>query len=87
MKTIPFPTLFCIAGLLAASPSLRADMPLPPPDKITETSRSGAIVAVSDPKTQTTKILKASSKGVLWEIPGWHRWLIVADDGRHLVTG
>jgi hypothetical protein len=44
------------------------------------------ITAVSDPKRDITNIQRTSDGTTLWEIPGWHRGLFVADDGRYAVT-
>lgn len=62
-----------------------ADTPLPPPAKVTAMSPSGRIRAISDPKAGT-RVEDAKRHKVLWSLPGWHRSLFVADDGKHLVT-
>jgi hypothetical protein len=62
-----------------------ADTPLPPPAKVTAMSPSGRIRAISDPKAGT-RVEDVKQHKVLWSLPGWHRSLFVADDGKHLVT-
>jgi hypothetical protein len=66
-------------------PAARGDMPLPPPSKVTVTSPSGRIRAISDPKTGT-KVEDVKVNKVLWSLRDWHRSMFVADDGEHLVT-
>jgi hypothetical protein len=63
----------------------RADTPLPPPAKVTAMSPSGRIRAISAPKAGT-RVEDVKQHKVLWSLPGWHRSLFVADDGKHLVT-
>ena len=62
-----------------------ADTPLPPPANVTAMSPSGRMRAISDPKAGT-RVEDAKRHKVLWSLPGWHRSLFVADDGKHLVT-
>lgn len=76
--------------LLVAScicPFASADAPLAAPKKYTECSSSKKICATSDPKKNITHIFAIDSKKILFSIPGWHRWLIVADDGKSVVVG
>ena len=73
-----------IAALLVIG-SARTDEPLPPPSEVAATSPSGAIRAVSDPKTGT-RIEDVKQNKVLWRLSSWHRSMRVADDGKHLVT-
>lgn len=63
-----------------------ADSPLASPKKYTECSSSRKICATSDPKKNITHVSAIDSKN-LWSIPGWHRWLIVADDGESAAVG
>jgi hypothetical protein len=64
-----------------------ADEPLGPPSKFTAESPNGSIVAVADPAVGSVSIRSARSDQELWSIPGWHRWVFVADDGLHAVIG
>jgi hypothetical protein len=43
--------------------------------------------AVSDPDKKITLISAKNSKKILWSIPGWHRWLLVSNDGESIVIG
>jgi hypothetical protein len=70
---------------LIAVCAARADTPLPPPAKVSAKSPSGRIRAISDPKAGT-RVEDVKRDKVLWSLPGWHRSLFVADDGKHLVT-
>jgi hypothetical protein len=63
----------------------RGDTPLPPPSKITATSPSGRIRAISDPN-EGTRVEEVTMQKVLWSLPDWHRSMFVSDDGQHLVT-
>jgi hypothetical protein len=63
----------------------KGDSPLPPPSKITATSASGRIRAISDPNAGT-RVEDVKLQKVLWSLPDWHRSMFVADDGVHLVT-
>jgi hypothetical protein len=63
----------------------KADSPLPPPSKVTVTSPSGRIRAISNPNTGT-RVEDVTLEKVLWSLPDWHRSMFVADDGKHLVT-
>ena len=64
-----------------------ADSPLPAPKRHTVCSSSGAVCAVSDPRTNDTRIVNHTSGKTLWSIPGWHRWLFLSDDGLFLAVG
>ena len=75
-----------IAAVTLAAVSAGGDTPLPPPSKVTAMSPNGAIRAVSDPRAGT-RIEDVKRQTVLWRLPGWHRSIFVADDGRHLVIG
>jgi hypothetical protein len=77
--------LIAFLSVAIALSTARGDAPLPPPSKITVTSPSGRIRAVSDPKAGT-RVEDANSHKLLWSLPDWHRALFVADDGKHLVT-
>lgn len=67
--------------------STSADSPPASPAKVTKTSPNGLFTAISDPESSITKMQNTKTKKVLWQIPGWHRWLFVANDGKHAVTG
>ena len=73
------------ASILIAICTARGDTPLPPPSRVTATSPSGRIRAISDPKAGT-RVEDVTSHKVLWSLPDWHRSLFVANDGKHLVT-
>jgi hypothetical protein len=73
--------------MLVASAVAFADAPLGPPEKFTVRSPDGKISAISDPEASSTKITRTDSGQLLWEIPGWRRSQIVANDGKHVVTG
>ena len=75
-----------VAVIVLGVSAARGDTPLPPPTKVTVTSPSGRIHAISDPKADKTRVEDARSHKVLWSIPDWYRALFVADDGKHLVT-
>jgi hypothetical protein len=64
----------------------RGDMPLPPPSKVTVTTPSGRIRAVSDPETNITHVEDAKSNKSLWSLPNWYRNFFVSDDGMNLVA-
>jgi hypothetical protein len=74
-----------VVAVSIAACTARADAPLPPPGKVSVMSRSGRIRAISDPKAGT-RVEDVKQHKVLWSLPGWHRSLFVADDGKHLVT-
>jgi hypothetical protein len=76
--------LVAVAILIAVC-ATRADTPLPPPTTVSAMSPSGHIRAISDPKAGT-RVEDVTQHKVLWSVPGWHRSLFVADDGKHLVT-
>src|SRR5438034_2837229 len=74
-----------VAGILAITISAaRVDLPLPPPTKVTATSSSGRIRAISEPNADT-RVGDVRLQKVLWSLPNWHRSMFVADDGKHLV--
>ena len=75
-----------ITATVLAFSNARGDEPLPPPSKVTVTSRNGAIRAVSDPKSGT-RVEDLKRRKILWRLPRWHRSMFVANDGKHLVTG
>ena len=64
---------------------VKGDMPLPPPSKVTVTSRNGHIRAISDPKAGT-RVEDLKQHKILWRLPDWYRSMFVDDDGKHLVT-
>ena len=77
-------TLGAIAITIAVC-AARADTPLPPPGLVSALSPNGSIRAVSDPKAGT-RVEDVKQHKVLWSLPGWYRSILVADDGKHLVT-
>ena len=76
-----------IVSFAMVSSQIRADEPLELPVQKTVSSPDSSIIAISDPVLSTTKIINNKTKKLLWQIPGWHRWLFVANDGKHVVTG
>ena len=80
------PPVAVLAFSLLLSLQAGADEPLPQPERYEVKSARGHFMAVSVPGGDT-KILEAESRRELWLIPGWHRSIFVADDGRHAVTG
>lgn len=79
----------CVAPLilfLALGGPASADEPLRPPHLHTECSASGTFCATSDPAKEATLVASISGE-VLWSIPGWHRWLFIANDGESVVIG
>jgi hypothetical protein len=76
--------LVAVAILIAVC-AARGDTPLPPPATVSAMSPSGRIRAISDPNAGT-RVEDVKRHKVLWSLPGWHRRLFVADDGKHLVT-
>jgi hypothetical protein len=78
-------TFIVFFGVAIALNAITGDTPLPPPSKVTVTSPSGRICAISDPKAGT-RVEDAKSHKVLWSLPDWHRRFLISDDGKHLVT-
>jgi hypothetical protein len=76
------------ATLLGAVSSVNvwADAPPRPPARHEARSPDNRIAAISDPLTGT-KIVEVATGKELWSMPGWHRWLVVSNDGKHLATG
>lgn len=64
-----------------------ADTPLSAPEKFTVCSRAGNLCATSDPGSNSTVVSTQRPQKILWTIPGWHRWLLVSDDGESVVVG
>ena len=64
-----------------------ADTPLPPPRAGTVCSPSENVCATTDPAANTTIARNRATQRVLWSLPGWHRWLFIADDGISAVVG
>jgi hypothetical protein len=64
-----------------------ADAPLPAPERLTVCSSMNTFCAVSDPDKKITIVTANNSKKILWSIPGWHRWLLVSNDGESIVIG
>lgn len=71
--------------LFASGGDVRADSPLPPPEVLTFCSASKQFCAVSDPVKAITRVSSQRPQKVLWSIPGWHRWIVVSDDGKSVV--
>jgi hypothetical protein len=61
-----------------------ADAPMPPPALVITCSLSRSVCAESDPASRITRVVRQSDGALLWSIPGWHRWLLVSDDGRSM---
>lgn len=82
----PFRTLLLLGF---SSGICLGDAPLRPPTPIIVCSNSGAFCLLSDPKSgaQAYRVRPDGSRQPLWSIPGWHRIVFLADDGRHAVTG
>jgi len=78
---IAIQALVLLGGIAA-----QADEPLPPPSTHSVVSQNSAFVAISDPE-KGTRVLDNATRRELWSMPGWFRWLFVADDGVHVVTG
>src|SRR5579863_4457055 len=78
-------TAFLFVGAVCSS--TLADTPIPQPEKVIALSPNGSITAISDPVLKTTSIQSSGTKATSWQIPVWSRWLYVANDGKHLVTG
>ena len=75
-----------LACLLASTTAL-ADAPLPLPQQHTVCSRDARVCATSDPATRLTRVSVQAAGQDAWTIPGWHRWILVSDDGRSVITG
>jgi len=82
--SLRFAPLILLAALCAPA---RADAPLPAPEKHVVCANSGRFCATSDPATNTTRVEMRGAKDPGYELPGWHRWMFVSDDGEHVVTG
>ncbi|MCL2309661.1 MAG: hypothetical protein FWC42_05215 [Proteobacteria bacterium] len=77
---------FLIFVLIFVSGVAQADTPLPPPEKTRTCSPSGAFCAASDPKTDQTIVSRSDGGAPTWEVPGWHRWLFVTDNGKNIIV-
>jgi hypothetical protein len=73
--------------LLCFSGHANADSPLPAPERLTICSSMKTFCAVSDPDKKITTFFDNRSKKNLWSIPGWHRWLLVSNDGESVAIG
>lgn len=79
---------FVILLLLCALCSdSHADTPLLTPEKFTVCSPADNFCAASDPGSNSTVVSAQRLNKILWAIPGWHRWLLVSDDGESAVVG
>ena len=76
-----------LLALCAIGCNARADTPLSPPEKFTVCSPTGNVCATSDPGSNSTVVSTQRPKKILWTIPGWHRWLLVSDDGESVIVG
>lgn len=76
--------IFAACFLIVHSCSL-ADEPLELPKSFEVTSQNKLFAAISDPQKGTT-VLDSVTRKEKWTIPGWHRSLIVSNDGEHLIT-
>jgi hypothetical protein len=81
----PMRALRLVAFMAIVAGIARGDTPLPPPSKVTALSPNGAFRAVSEP-SRDTRIEDVKQSKVLWRLPGWHRAMFVANDGKHVVT-
>ena len=81
---------YCFLMLLAffaLCGDVLADTPLSPPERFTVCSLAGKVCATSDPGSNSTVVSAKRPDKILWTIPGWHRWLLVSDDGESVVVG
>jgi hypothetical protein len=78
---------YCLAILLLFSIAghSRADAPLPAPEILTFCSANKQFCAVSDPVKRITRVSSKRFDKTLWSIPGWHRWVILSNDGESMV--
>jgi len=74
-------------ALVGVASSVRADSPLPPASLTEVSSPDGSFRAVADPTTDRVSVFKRGTTEPVWSLPGWHRWVFVANDGDHLVIG
>jgi hypothetical protein len=80
----PYPSILLV--LLGCVPAIRADAPLPPPQRYEVQSPSRKYVATLDPKTGV-EVRASNSAAVLWRSKVWSRVAFLLDDGEHFVTG
>lgn len=78
--------LLILFALLPWRPA-HADTPLTLPQAQTACSPSRRICARTDPAAGTTIARNEETHELLWSIPGWHRWVLIADDGKTAVIG
>ncbi|HMN21329.1 MAG TPA: hypothetical protein PKA16_08040 [Ottowia sp.] len=71
-----------LLGLASLAP---ADAPQPPPALHTVCTADRAVCAESDPVAGRTTARDADGR-TLWTLPGWHRTLFLAGDGRSAVV-
>jgi hypothetical protein len=62
-----------------------ADSPLALPEKSHVCSANGIYCAMSDPAKNITMVTKNGSVPAIWNIPGWHRWVLVSNEGNTVI--
>lgn len=80
----------CLVILFALTLSWRpvhADRPLPKPHAKTACSPSKHLCARTDPVAHTTTARDQGTHELHWAIPGWRRWLVIANHGKTAVIG
>lgn len=85
----PLPVIGFAAAAIASLSSLRADLPLPPPQDYQVRSANGQYVAkvtVAPPMT-TVYAMQEGKETQAWSMVGFYRQVFLADDGQHLVIG
>lgn len=73
--------------LFAAAQLALADAPLRPPEKYTVCSLSQAFCAVADPAVDSVTVFARGATNPIWSLKPWHRQVLLANDGDHLVIG
>jgi hypothetical protein len=77
---------YLILQLAAAmTTSVWADSPIAPPEKHSVLSANEKYEVVSDPK-QGTKSIEKSTQRILWEMPKWHRYLFLSNNGEYAAS-
>jgi hypothetical protein len=88
LRRLKVATVWCAMSLSFASARCASDTPLGRPETMRYWSPNKKIVAVSEPGIRTTTLYRKSSTGKLhrlWSMYGWFRFLLVSDDGDHVV--